>query len=246
MAMCSCDGGTHGRLPARTQHPLIRVDSRWEGVFHGYVLRGSWGTWGGNGKDRGFRGWWGVEREVWGAPSLRLPVSLSQAISLLPPHPSAPCTSTLSRWPPSPPFHPPQLSPSLPLSPREVLALLFSELFLESSQLTRLSITKSDKTSLEPQAPFQLPSSLLSSAKAPQSPTCLLGPDACFLPSGHPPHSAPGNFQGPEESSTFHLPHSPLGLLPVSLHSTAHLLSHCKHFAYRLSPSPGCKTDVMI
>lgn len=140
--------------------------------------------------------------------------------------------SLLTLPPPAPPLLPVRLlhlfstlpnshayytPPSLPLSPREVLALLFSELFLESSQLTRLSITKSDKASLEPQAPFQLPSSHPSSAKAPQSPTCLPGPDSRFLPSGHPPHSAPGNFQGTAQSSTFRLPGSPLGLLAACL-----------------------------
>lgn len=165
VAMWSLDEGCVEGVPERTQHPLIRVDSRWEGVSHRHVIRGSWERWGGNGKDRGFRRWWGIEREVWelrafwGAPTLKLPVFVSQALSLLPSHtlppPAPPLLAShllLSLFLLFPDTHACTPASSLPpfLSvPRRVLdVLLFFLKFLESSQLTKFSNIKSDKISL--------------------------------------------------------------------------------------------------
>lgn len=82
---------TRGGEPGRTQHPLIRVDIGWGGRAPQPIIAGSWGRWGGNGKARGCRGWWwlGGRPGNWAGrpPTLALPVSLSQALSLLAPHP---------------------------------------------------------------------------------------------------------------------------------------------------------------
>lgn len=163
--MWSLDEGCVDRVPERTQLPLIRVDSRWEGVSHRHVTRGSWGRWGGNGKDRSFGRWWGIEREVWelrafwGAPTLQPPVFLSQALSLLPSHTLLPPASPLlaSRllrslfllFPNTQACTPASSLPPFLSGPRRVLdVLLFFLNFVESSQLTKFSIIKSDKISL--------------------------------------------------------------------------------------------------
>lgn len=104
--------GVGGALE-RTQHPLMNSSGR---ECHRRVL----GQRGGNEKDRGCRAWWGicgglggrpVNREGCGDPTCKLPVSLSQALSLL----LTPPFSSINRPPPSPPVLP---SPTLMHIPR--------------------------------------------------------------------------------------------------------------------------------
>ena len=92
----------------------------WWTVVGGSVIGGSWGRRGGNEKDRGCRAWWGiggglggrpVNREGCGDPTFKLPVSLSQALSLLLTLPF----SFINRPPPSPPVLP---SPTVMHIPR--------------------------------------------------------------------------------------------------------------------------------